>query len=45
MYLFQFLNVMFRVEDDTIPSVFNKEFRSSDLIYPTRHSQITLYNR
>ena len=44
MYLFHFLNFMFRVGNDTILSVFNKEFRSIDLIYPTRHSQITLYS-
>ena len=30
---------MFRVKNDTIPSVFSKEFQTIDHTYPTRYSQ------
>ena len=37
--LFQILNFMHRVKNNTIPSVFHQKFQITDHIYPTRNSQ------
>ena len=37
--IYQVLNFMFRVKNNTIPNVFNKKFKLINHIYPTRNSQ------